>query len=164
MSAHEMHAAENLREVLEQLIKQCAMRVHLLDRYVLGWGEDAPKEKRDMMNSIDRLLKAAERAQKILTSMRKDRAAEESCRASCEGGACETFLAAIVVIEKELGPGRDIAEGRALPEPAGREADAGAGQERRGEEEVRSETTPPESRAPVEPEARAADGEDGDEA
>ncbi len=134
MSIHEVHAAEELREVLDQLIRQCAMRACLLGQYISGCGEEAPQTRLNLMGDIDQILRTIERAQKVLASMRKDKAAEESC----EGGACETFLAAILGVEKDLGLERDT-------------VDAGAGRERRVEERARSETPPPESRVPRSP-------------
>ncbi len=81
--------ATGLREVLEGLIKICVAIARCLDRQVALLAEE-PADKAKLFSDLDATLKIAERAQKILTQMRKD-----------EGGgacmnSCETFAAAML--------------------------------------------------------------------
>lgn len=116
MTADPFGAAVKLREILEQLIGQCAMRARLLDRCVWGW-QDESGEKLRLMADIEKLMKITERAQKVLTRMRKDRLDVESCRCSCEAGACETLVAAMLLLRDEPGPEPAVTNAPALPGP-----------------------------------------------
>ncbi len=82
-------AESNIRELVENLVQVCTARARDLGWCVMAWPEECDK-KQALLGDIEHLLKIAERAQKILTQMRKD-----------EGGgacmnSCETFAAAML--------------------------------------------------------------------
>jgi len=98
VTTKEVRAADELRGVLEILVRVCSSWAQSLEGYVAAWPEESD-EKKALLGDIEQMLKITERAQKVLSLIRKEKV-EVACRA-----ACETFAAAILEAMGE--PGRD---------------------------------------------------------
>jgi hypothetical protein len=102
----------DLREFLENLVGICTARARGLEKCVMAWPEECD-EKDALLADIEHILKIAERAQKLLTQMRKDDGSG-ACMNSCETFAA-AMLEATQKAERERGD-----DGKALDPADGR--------------------------------------------
>jgi len=100
VTADQPGAAEDLRDIVEHSVGVCAEMARDLGKRVLSL-DDAPEDKKkSFLANVEYMLKIAERAQKVLSLMRKG-----------EGGgacadSCETFAEAMLEASRagEIGP------------------------------------------------------------